>query len=31
MGVLDPSLILYAVFSIGIFGVVGAVLAVRYL
>jgi hypothetical protein len=31
MGFFDPSLILCAVFSIGIFGVVGAVLAVRYL
>jgi hypothetical protein len=31
MGYLDPSLILCAVFSIGILGVFGAVLAVRYL
>jgi hypothetical protein len=31
MGFLDPSVILYAVFGIGIFGVFGAVLAVRFL
>ena len=31
MGFLDPSAILYAVFSIGILGVFGAVLAVRFL
>jgi hypothetical protein len=31
MGFLDPSLILYAVFGIGILGVFGAVLAVRFL
>jgi hypothetical protein len=31
MGFLDPSAILYAVFVIGILGVFGAVLAVRFL
>jgi hypothetical protein len=31
MGSLDPSVILYAVFSIGILGVCSAVLAVRFL
>jgi hypothetical protein len=31
MGFLDPSFVLYAVFSIGILGVFGAVLAVRFL
>jgi hypothetical protein len=31
MGFLDPSAILYTVFIIGILGVFGAILAVRYL
>jgi hypothetical protein len=31
MGSLDPSVILFAVFSVGILGVFGAVVAVRYL
>jgi hypothetical protein len=31
MGTVDPSVILYAVFAIGIFGVFGAVFAVRFL
>jgi hypothetical protein len=31
MGFLDPSAIFYAVFAIGILGVLGAVLAVRFL
>jgi hypothetical protein len=31
MGYLEPSAILYAVFSIGLVGVFGAILAVRYL
>jgi hypothetical protein len=31
MAYLEPSAILYAVFSIGFLGVFGAVLAVRYL